>query len=409
MTTTARVSTVDPNWKSNEATGSVSEIFVAGNTVLTQRPDAVVALGREWGRPLWQRADRNPYSDTQVQVSGSLAVLIDSAPGQAGQLEFEVIDVETGRMVWQGNASGVDVYETAIYLRDCGETCTTMRHDIRDGRPTWPRSIPGHLDSRPSGFDFGPALPETPYLAFAPPSPPLSSTVWTRLEPSTGAVRPAYAANYGWGALSVGDLLIVPDFDLHVEDGECPLALQAYDGHTGSVLYTSTLYSGFLPKNNCDGRRTWRMIDGDDDSGTRLRTVTGSRMAAVDAAGAAQLFDLVTGRPVWQSGIRGTPYDVDDRSVVVVERGGVAGFALLDVETGEHQRSVPLSDLSPSRLDLVGDRVVVDGTSGDGSSRVDVYDRTTGRVLASYRGQLLGAGPDWLATKHGGVLEFHHT
>ena len=409
-----------PAWESGDSLGLETGIFVVGDVVLTERQDAVVALDRASGRALWHRSNRGTSSPgPRMRVSGSLAVFV-YYPGQLsspGKVEFEVVDVKTGRMAWQGSATAaVHVFDTAIYLANYQDGAySTMRHDIRDGSSTWAAPVSGGIDDELGDFRFGPAQYEPAYLAFRTPLSSSPWSMWSLFETSTGTALPIRAENRGWPAFSVGDLLIVPDNDIDgghsrptaIADadvqGECPVALQAYDGHSGAVRYTAVVHNG-RTNGDCRKRLMRYSLAGDND--------TGSRIATANAAGATQLFDLVAGTPVRESDTRATAYDVDDRSLLVAEQVDGGGLALLDTKSGERQKSVPLSDLRPGEAHLVGDRIVVGGRRIDtNDSRVTVYDRATGHELRRYDGNLIGAGPDWIAVltqvSGKGVLEFH--
>ncbi|MFF2083533.1 PQQ-binding-like beta-propeller repeat protein [Nocardia sp. NPDC058176] len=382
-----------------------AEVAVVGDVVITPRKSSFIAVDRASGRERWRRDQKITNGvGFEYRISGELVVLSERRAASSDPTLFEVIEVATGRTRWQASANYLNVYGDAVYQTQCTAMgtsdvqCTTMRHDIADGKATWPRPADGTLGDDKIGTWHQQAPPESEHLPIWVGSSPAGpeDRPWASVATATGHVLPGRSANHAWYAFSVGELLINTDHDRN--EDRCEIALEAINGSTGTRQWSASVHGGRRKENNECQKRL---------SGSELTPVigTGSRIAAVTADGTPQLFDLTTGSTVWTASDRGTPLDGDERSLLVSEFADQGALSLLDLETGKTKWSVPDPGFAPYPSDrttfLVGDRVVVGGPirTGEYAGRPTtiIYDRETGREIDRHVGWLQGAGADWLA------------
>ncbi|MEV0031041.1 PQQ-binding-like beta-propeller repeat protein [Nocardia sp. NPDC050793] len=235
---------------------------------------------------------------------------------------------------------------------------------------------------------------------------------WALVEASTGTVLPGRAEHHAWYNLAAGDLLVATDHHASSDSGECRVSITATDARSGAEHYRGNVYSGRRKAGEC--QNMLGPVFGDDQF-----IGAGTRIAAVTASGAPQLFDLATGTTVWTGSGTGSPLDGDDRSLLFGEFADQGALSLFDFATGALKWTVPdpgfeSSPMRQLRTIVAGDRVVIDGVlrSEPGPGHVTVvFDRESGREVQRYRGFLGGAGADWVAVfaERDGqpALEFH--
>ncbi|MBC7304900.1 MAG: PQQ-binding-like beta-propeller repeat protein [Nocardia sp.] len=404
-TTTTTTAENRPAAWSIEFDSGAAEVAVLGDVVITPRETSLVAVDRASGRERWRRDQKiTGGAKFEYRISGELIVLSERRAASSDPTLFEVIEAATGRTRWQASTNYLNVYGDAVYRTDCtgmstrDVQCTTMRHDIGDGKASWPRPAVGTLGRDVIGNWHQQAPPESEYLPLwvGPSTAGPKDRPWASVATATGDVLPGRGAHHAWYTFSVGELLVNTDHDSN--EYLCEVALEAINGSTGTRQWSGSVYGGRRKENDDCQKRL---------SGSELGQVIGnsSKIAAVTADGTPQLFDLATGSTVWAATDRGTPLDGDDRSLLVSEFADQGTLSLLDIETGKKKWSVPDPgfDPYPSRRTtfLVGDRVVVAGRIQIGESAgrptAIIYDRETGREIDRYAGWIQGAGADWLA------------
>ncbi len=385
-------------------------VSVVGDVVLTVRPRAFVALDRGSGRELWRRDTPDGYP--KYWISGGSVVFVDDPRAGSGQVLFEVIEIVGGATVWQGSADKVTVFDKAVYTAECeqesgrSERCSTMRRDIRDGKPSWAVAASGSVSRSIIGQHGRLAPAEQAHLAFSVVSEPFGID-WTLLETATGAILPVRAKNRAWYEVAVGKTLIVTANDDVRGLGACPVLIEAFGGDSGTKDYSITVNSGRREDDDCE-----HSLGGDGFVGS------GSRVAVVGDDGRAQLLDLAAGTAVWTSEVEGSALACDDRSLLITEHADQGALTLVDLATGRRQWQVTdpgfVGYPNERTVFVVGDSVVVGGRidSKHGTTPVTiVYDRATGAETATYDGSLEGADPDWVAIVRyvdgHEVLEFH--
>ncbi|MFD3506528.1 PQQ-binding-like beta-propeller repeat protein [Nocardia sp. NPDC058666] len=415
VTTTAEPAKSPAAWSVSDYSSDSSMVAVVGDVVLTPRETAMVALNRKSGKELWH-GERSGGDYNTYWISGPLVVLVDKPQNNSGPYLFEVIDIASGSTRWQASADEVSVFDKAVYTSDCQqasgrkEKCATMRRDLRDGKSTWTAPATGKVSEAEIGLGSQQATIERPYVAFSVPSPP-SDIQWALLETATGTVLPVRAKNRAWYEIAVENSLIVTDNSDVRGEGACPVSVEAFDGHSGTTKYSTTVNSGRRKDGECE--HSLGPTPGDGFTGS------GSRVAAVSDDGSVQLLDLVTGNVVWTSEIKGTALDADDRSLLISEHADQGSLTLVDMTTGQRKWTVAdpgfIGYPSERTTFVVGDRVVVGGRVLVGEYSAPpvtlVYDRETGRELSRYDADLAGAGADWVAIGRSVaekyVLEFH--
>ncbi|MEV0294944.1 PQQ-binding-like beta-propeller repeat protein [Nocardia sp. NPDC050710] len=414
--TSAPTTTVANSGAAWTISGSGSPVSVVGNVVVAARSDGIVAVDRASGRELWHRDRKQPKGEPEYWVDGGRIVVGEEVPASSDPKVFEVVDAASGRTEWHWSASGFVVVDGAIYTWDCtgssqrADQCSTTRHDIRDGRPTWPAPVTGKVNGEAIGLwhrqapaepDFLPIVVRDLHASSSGPAP------WALVEAATGAVLPGRAEHHAWFELGVGESIVVTDHSPEGGSSECAVAIEATSARDGAQRWTATVHSGRYKNHKCSetlGPVYDRQIVGN-----------GSRIAALTSAGAPQLFDLATGAMVWEAADPGTPIDADDRSMLVSEFADQGALSLLDMATGAKKWSVadPGFEGYPVQRNtfLIGDRVVVGGRVPNGPGHIAnvtiVYDRETGREIARHQGVLGGAGTDWVAVVGDDGLEFH--
>ncbi|WP_370585587.1 PQQ-binding-like beta-propeller repeat protein [Nocardia sp. XZ_19_231] len=397
-----------------------AEVAVLGDVVITPRKTSFIAVDRASGRERWRRDQKvTGGAGFEYRISGELVVLSERRAASSDPTLFEVIEAATGRTLWQDSANYLSVYGDAVYQTDCTALgtpdvqCTTMRHEIGDGKASWPRPASGTLGHDVIGTWHQQAPPESEYLPIwlGPSNAGPTDRPWASVATATGEVLPGRGAHHAWYTFSVGELLVNTDHDR--TEHLCEVALEAINGSTGTRQWSASVHGGRRKENDDCQKRL---------SGSELGQMigNGSRIAAVTADGTPQLFDLATGSTVWAATDRGTPLDGDDRSLLVSEFADQGTLSLLDIGTGKKKWSVPDPGFDPYPSQrttfLVGDRVVVGGRIpiGEFAGRPTtiIYDRETGREIDRYVGWVQGAGADWLAllvSEGGGSdeLQFH--
>lgn len=378
---------------------------MVGDVVLTPHETALIAVDRVSGHERWRRDQKlTSAAILEYRVSGELVVFSERRSAASDPTLFEVIEAATGRTRWQASTNYLNVYGDAVYRTDCTAMgtrdvqCTTMRHDIADGKATWPRPASGTLGHDVIGTWHQQAPPESAYLPIwlGPSTVGPDDRPWAAVATATGDLLPGRGGHHAWYTFSVGELLVNTDHDR--DEYLCEVALEAINGSTGTRQWSQSVHGGRRKENNECQKRL---------SGSELGQMigTGSRIAAVTADGTPQLFDLATGSTVWAAADRGTPLDGDQRSLLVSEFADQGALSLLDLETGKKKWSVPDPGFDPYPSErttfLVGDRVVVGGRiqigQFAGRPTTIVYDRETGREIDRYVGWVRGAGADWLA------------
>ncbi|MGW5573333.1 outer membrane protein assembly factor BamB family protein [Nocardia thailandica] len=388
---------------STEFDAGAGEVAVLGDVVITPRELSLIALDRASGHERWRRTQKVTGSGFEYRISGDLVVVSERRAASSDPTLFEVIEAATGHTLWQASTNYLNVYGDAVYRTDCTAMgtpevqCSTMRHEIRDGKASWPQPANGTLGDDVIGTWHQQAPPEPEYLPtwLGPRSTGPAARPWASVATATGHVRPGRGAHHAWYTFSVGELLVNTDHDRN--EYRCEIALEAIHGSTGTRQWSASVHGGRRKGNDCQktlsGSELGQMI-GD-----------GSRIAAVTAEGNPQLFDLTTGSTIWAAADRGTPLDGDNRSLLVSEFADQGDLSLLDFETGQKKWSVPDPgfDPYPSRRTtfLTGNRVVVGGPISTGKlggrPTTIIYDRESGREIDRYVGWVQGAGPDWLA------------
>ncbi|MFG2444994.1 PQQ-binding-like beta-propeller repeat protein [Nocardia fluminea] len=382
-----------------------AEVAVVGDVVIAPQETSFIAVDRASGRERWRRDLKvTGGSKFRYQISDELIVLSESRAASSEPTLFEVIEASTGRTRWQASTNYLNVYGHAVYRTDCtgmgtrDVQCATMRHDIGDGKASWPHPASGTLGHDVIGTWHQQAPPESEYLSIwvGPSTVGPKDRPWASVATATGDVLPGRGANHAWYTFSVGELLVNTDHDSN--EYRCEIAMEAINGSTGTRQWSASVHGGRRKeKDECQKRL----------SGSELSQMigAGSRIAAVTADGTPQLFDLATGSTVWAATDRGTPLDGDDRSLLVSEFADQGTLTLLDLETGKKKWSVPDPGFDPYPSQrttfLVGDRVVVGGRipigKFAGRPTTIIYDRETGREIDRYVGWVQGAGADWLA------------
>ncbi|MCP2299672.1 PQQ-like domain-containing protein [Nocardia amikacinitolerans] len=412
-TSTGRPANPEPVWSKAALeidNSPLSWISTAGDAVLVPTKEALVAVDRSTGRELWRREPKRP-EQYSYRVSGDAVVFLEDQGKPGDPALVEVVEAADGRTLWQTSADDVVVFDKAIYTADCARgraDCTSMRHDLRSGEPTWPGPAQGSVDGDTVGTwrNRAPLEPELVAIAVEDPVS-TAKRPWAVVEASTGTVLPGRAEHHAWHQLGAGDLLVVTD---HHAPGDCRVAISATAARDGVERYDAEVYSGRKKDGEC--QNALGPVFGDQFIGA------GTRIAAVTDSGAPQLFDLATGTTVWTGSGVGSPLDGDDRSLLFSEFADQGALSLLDIATGVTKWTLPDPGFSTAatqqRTIVAGDRVVIGGFSASETDRgylTLVYDRESGRELQRYRGYLCGAGPDWVAVsaERDGkpVLEFH--
>jgi outer membrane protein assembly factor BamB len=418
---TTTTSTINrPAAWSTEFDVGAGEVAVVSEVVITPRDTSFIALDRASGRERWRRDQKvSGGARFEYRISGELIVVSERRAAASDPILFEVIEAATGRTLWQASTNYLNVYGDAVYRTDCSAMgtpkvqCTTMRHDIGDGKASWSHPASGTLGHDVIGTWHQQAPPEPEYLPvwLGPSTAGPEDRPWASVATATGHVLSGRGGHHAWYTFSVGELLVNTDHDRN--EYLCEIAMEAINGSTGTRQWSASVYGG-RRKANDDCQKAL--------GGSELSQMIGDgpKIAAVTADGTPQLFDLATGSTTWTATERGTPLDGDDRSLLVSEFADQGGLSLLDFETGQKKWSVPDPGFAPYPSQrttfLTGNRVVVGGrmASGEFAGRPTtiIYDRETGRETDRYIGQVQGAGPDWLALSASGgngtdELQFH--
>ncbi|WP_157119998.1 outer membrane protein assembly factor BamB family protein [Nocardia xishanensis] len=390
-----------------------SWMSVVGNAVLIPSEGALVSVDRATGRELWRREPRREEKDYSYAVSGDAVVFLEGNGVPGGPELVEVIEPADGRTLWQASADDVVVFDKAIYTVECArgrDDCSSMRHDIRSGTPTWATPAGGAVDEDTVGVRHRRAAAEPALVAIAVEDP--ASTAkrpWALVETSTGTVLPGRAEHHAWYNLAAGDLLVATDHHASSGSGICLVSITATDARSDAERYRGAVYSGRRKNGECQNTLAPAFDDQFIGAGTRIAAVTDS--------GAPQLFDLATGTTVWTGSGTGSPLDGDERSLLFSEFADQGALSLFDIATGSTKWTVPDPGFGPTATRqrptiVAGDRVVVGGFLESAGGYVTiVFDRDSGRELQRYRGYLCGAGTDWVAVdahrdgQH--ALEFH--
>ncbi|MCU1644164.1 MAG: PQQ-like protein [Nocardia sp.] len=411
VTTTAKSAAL---WSIPQKGNSSQMMSVVGDVVIVPEGTGVVAVDRTSGAQRWHREVKAPNGEMFYRVGDGTIVLTEYVAGSSDPAPLEVVEATTGRMLWQSSASAVVAFGQAVYTVDCTgpvskQVCTTMRHGIRDGVPTWASPARGSVKKDTVGAWHERAPIEPAYQAISvPDSDPY---VLALVDTATGVVLPGRGESHAWFAVGAGDALAITDSEPANGRSECAVDVRTTNARDNTLRYTATLYSGRRKSGDC--QLALGPIFGGEFIGT------GSRIAAVTASGTPQLFDLVTGQTIWTGTDPGSPLDGDDRSLLFGTFADQGGLSLFDLATGAKKWSIPDPGLPGYPQDpktiIAGDRVVVGAWIADGADKgpiAVVYDRDTGREVTRYHGWLNGAGADWIAigvtADAGSVnIEFH--
>ena len=383
------------SWSLSVASGSRS-VAVVGEVAVVADELALLGVSRSDGKELWRRQLPEDYSYT---IASELVVIQKTKEGP-----LEVVDPATGATQWRATRPArFVVTQEAVYSHcdsDRGthlKGCSITSRDVRNGRVRW--STHGRtfdvsndlIGARP------PYAPGTgPYVAAGIGDP---DQPWAALDVQTGqALHGRTQLPGGWYHLAVGRTLIATDHDPPSGDQRCTVSIVAINADTGSTKWSRSLFSGRRKDGECEKAlaplNTGMILIG-----------AGSRIAASTEQGKPQVFDLATGRILWQSSTAGVPIDGDGRTILVRRYADDGELTLLDCASGRARWSAPdpgLSGQSASWESAVTSRLVaISGASGD-RPHVVVYRVDNGQRVGRFPGWLVGLGEDWVAIGHSG-------
>ena len=354
----------------------------------------VVAVSRSGGKELWRRPVPEDYS---FSIASGLVVIQETNEGP-----LEVVDPATGSTRWRSaKPARFVVTQDAVYSHcDRDESkylkgCSITSRDVRNGRERW------NIHSQT--FDVNdkfigaraPYAPITgPYVAAGIGE---RDRPWAALDVRSGRpLRGRAQLERGWYNLAVGRTLIATDHDPRLGDQRCTVSIVAVNADTGSKKWSGSVFSGRSKAGECQKTLVPRAAG-------MILIGAGSRIAASTDGGTPQVFDLATGRTVWEGTAPGVPVDGDRRTLLVRRYADEGGLTLLDFASGRVRWSAPdpgLSGQSASWKSSVTSRLVaVSGAAGD-RPHVLVYRVSDGQRLGRFPGWLAGLGEDWVAVIH---------
>jgi outer membrane protein assembly factor BamB len=400
-----------PTWsRVVTGTGPVRDASVAGDVVLVQGENTLVALDKADGRERWQRP-LTPKRQVLVRTgAGGVAAFVRES--------VTLYDLATGEERFAQTYNGdVAVSTSTMVVNDCPATatqCTLTARDMTTGGQRWQRTYP-----RPAGWELSNATVEVLGSPMDLGGNRRAESMATRAA-DVVQVWESRAPDGTWKAtirdITTGDPVggyTIPDLTTWIvtartmlawdlDTSGCELTVSAYDVRTGKVAWTTQAGQWELPE------RGW---------GNSLRCgqtawappVTGATMVVTTADGRAQLVDLADGRIRWTAEPDTHVLALTDRCVVVRDAGG--DLVGLDPVDG-HRRwmsRVPRVVREPADVDRVtatGDRLlyqyffVPDGIGGKARNVLRAVDLASGRLdwIADDAGWLLGAGPGWTVT-----------
>lgn len=368
----------------SESTSILAEAAQSGGNVVVSGSNAAYSIDARTGKKLWKVTDPSGQ-DVYLRVIGNIVVL-DSTD------DFLMVDATSGKRLWtwkydlsNPHPHGPSVTRNSMFTIDCerhGKRCTVARHDLRTGKVRWRFPAGGNADlgySQLSGVGPLKVRPTGRYVAVDLKS----SREWQVRSTATGKPTRAHAADRGAGdALISGRNLIVIDDDPPANDKRCTVRVLAKDAVTGERRWTRTVFSARKQDHECAGELP--------------RIGASTRVAASTADNRPQLFDLATGRTIWQGRTQGVPIDSDGNGMLVRDRSDSGKLHMLDFATGRVRWTAP-----DPRDDILKTEVnsrLVAATNGSDldNQHVLVYDSKTGRNLGRFAGTLVGLGDDWV-------------
>ena len=391
------------------------DAHLAGDVLVVDFFDTTAAFSRSDGALRWQ-AKRAPDRTT---VAEDAVVTFDDGN------EVVVYDLASGRRrftVPVDEDSPAVATEKELLVSDCDgrrRLCTLRNHDLAGGALRWEAkmpgparvALPGPLPTTRNGAEPRPLAPTSLDFVVAEvsidPFKPSSRRKWQTIRVATGEVVRSWDQDAG----------VAPSLD----------SVRAY--YVGDVMVLEpTGFDGRMWSYDVDaGQRLW----GPEPAGPLEvpNVAAGADPAFVGGSllvrglKGPQIVDVRTGRPRWTGHPRAALAGVDGETAVMTvplnadapQKPGVIDatgthVAGLDVTTGKERWSYDLKNRSGTLAAFItvsDGRIVVRSASlpGDGDDRVEVRDLLTGRTLSKLAPakDVLGAGPDWVATSTGGI------
>ncbi len=296
-----------PKWESTLPGGygqNAIAASVVGDTLVAQTPNHVVAFDRRTGQRRWRFELPYPSDGKNIVVGDDVVVVAQRIQGGS---DVTVLDLLTGKRLWQLVGPGAVAFANGVFTRDCSKGCSWARRDPRNGNPLWTISQGG--ESALNVSRLGPAASGSvlghrvgPYVMLA--SRQGKDDRIQAIDAKTGA---RYASiPEGDGPSLITDQTLV---GVEAESTDCKQRLHGVDIRTGKTRWRIELRVGNHDAYACPGRRQTFLSD---NSWLGIAPAT---LISIDEQGRPIALDLDTGAVRWTGPVGLVRTAVDTGSV----------------------------------------------------------------------------------------------